>query len=268
MLDKTRQQSKDLINKTKLVTVFDIQNAIKTLVSVVKNLKKTLEDKLENHKTEINNYYDEHKGKMKEDCVSEIKSELNQILLKSKAHTDTQVNTVIDKYSNIISDINNIKDIKDIKDEALITKNSLSDINAKLEEIENKEPEKIEPEFIRNQLESIKIEEEKLEIEAIGFLRKELDELKKAIDYISVSRNNQRIGSMRTIFIDDETPTGTVNGVNTNFVLADTPLVGSLKVFRGGARLRVTEDYTLSDKTITFTIAPQVGEILLCDYRK
>lgn len=68
-------------------------------------------------------------------------------------------------------------------------------------------------------------------------------------------------------FMDDETPAGTVNGVNTVFTLVKYPVNGSLKVFRGGARQRVTEDYTLAGRTITFTIAPQVGEILLADYR-
>jgi hypothetical protein len=69
-------------------------------------------------------------------------------------------------------------------------------------------------------------------------------------------------------FIDDETPTGTVNGVNTDFVLGHAPSpVGSLKVFKGGTRMRLTEDYTFSGQMITFLIAPVVGEIILCDYR-
>ncbi len=68
-------------------------------------------------------------------------------------------------------------------------------------------------------------------------------------------------------FKDDETPTGIINGVNTTFTLSQTPLAGSLKVYRGGARQKVTEDYTLSATTITFILAPQVGEIILCDYR-
>lgn len=68
--------------------------------------------------------------------------------------------------------------------------------------------------------------------------------------------------------IDDETPTGTINGTNKAFTLASTPNpTASLKVYRGGARQRVTEDYTLSGDTITFTVAPVTGEILLCDYR-
>lgn len=68
-------------------------------------------------------------------------------------------------------------------------------------------------------------------------------------------------------FQDDETPSGTVNGSNTVFTLTSTPLSGSLKVYVGGVRLRVTEDYTLSGNTITFVSAPETGAIILCDYR-
>lgn len=70
-------------------------------------------------------------------------------------------------------------------------------------------------------------------------------------------------------FIDDETPTGTVNGVNAAFTLANIPNPpASVKVFVNGARMRITEDYTLSVKTITFGTAPPTGSIILIDYRQ
>ena len=74
-------------------------------------------------------------------------------------------------------------------------------------------------------------------------------------------------GSVRTRYVDDETLTGTINGSNTVFTIKKAPVSGSLKIYRGGTRQRVTEDYTFSGTTITFTVAPQVGEILLADYR-
>lgn len=74
--------------------------------------------------------------------------------------------------------------------------------------------------------------------------------------------------SMDFHLIDDETPSGTINGSNTDFTLANIPNpASSLKVFRGGARQRIDEDYTLSGATISFTFAPVSGEIILCDYR-
>lgn len=68
-------------------------------------------------------------------------------------------------------------------------------------------------------------------------------------------------------FVDDETPTGSINDSNTVFTIANTPTSGSLKVFLNGARQRVTEDYTLSGTTITFINPPPTGSILLVDYR-
>lgn len=69
-------------------------------------------------------------------------------------------------------------------------------------------------------------------------------------------------------FIDDETVTA-VNGSTTVFDLKHVPYPGSLKIYRGGARQRLTEDYTLSNhgKRVTLLIALQAGEILLADYR-
>lgn len=68
--------------------------------------------------------------------------------------------------------------------------------------------------------------------------------------------------------IDDETPLGTINGVNKTFTIAHPPSpVVSLKVFLGGQRLRKTEDYTFSGQTIIFNTAPPTDSILLVDYR-
>lgn len=66
---------------------------------------------------------------------------------------------------------------------------------------------------------------------------------------------------------DNETPTGTINGVNTDFTLANEPVAGTLKLYRNGIRQKIDEDFTLSGNIITFIIAPQVGEILLADYQ-
>ena len=73
---------------------------------------------------------------------------------------------------------------------------------------------------------------------------------------------------MEQKFIDDETPSGTVNGSNATFTLANVPNPpASVKVFVNGARMRVTDDYTLSSKTITFGTAPPSSSIILVDYR-
>ncbi len=127
------------------------------------------------------------------------------------------------------------------------------------------------PPELRDKLESLK-KGEKLSIQAIEDLAEILEELKKEKKGsgrdLGLLKGGVHAGKGREIrFIDDETPTGTVNGVNTIFIVSKTPQDGSLKVYRGGARQRITEDYTLSGRTITFLIAPQVGEIILVDFR-
>lgn len=69
-------------------------------------------------------------------------------------------------------------------------------------------------------------------------------------------------------FVYDETPSGTVNGSNVTFTLANTPVAGTLVLYRDGQRLVPGgADYTLSTATITFVTAPTTGSILRADYQ-
>lgn len=65
-----------------------------------------------------------------------------------------------------------------------------------------------------------------------------------------------------------EVPTGDVNGSNMEFVLANTPNVGTEQVFVNGnlQQVGVGKDYTISGGTITFGYAPQSGDIILVNY--
>lgn len=128
----------------------------------------------------------------------------------------------------------------------------------------------------RDMLESLAIGE-KLSIEAIEDLAKIIEDLYKKILDLTRYGSSQNGDVKRSIygglpkqfrFVDDETPSGTVNGSNTLFTLAHVPDDGTLKIYRGGSRQRIAEDYTLSGKEITFIIPPQAGDIILCDYRR
>ena len=71
-----------------------------------------------------------------------------------------------------------------------------------------------------------------------------------------------------TFFVEDETPTGTIDGSNTSFTLAGTPApTNSLEVRVNGMVMTLTEDYTLSGDTLTLGTAPPTGSILRVDYR-
>lgn len=76
-------------------------------------------------------------------------------------------------------------------------------------------------------------------------------------------------GGAALSFADNETPSGTVNGSNTAFVLAHTPSpAASLQFFINGV-LQVAggTDYTLVTATATFGSAPTTGAALTAFYR-
>ncbi len=71
-------------------------------------------------------------------------------------------------------------------------------------------------------------------------------------------------------FIDNETPAGDLDGVDTTYTLANAPSpAASLKLYLNLGRLRegAANDYTLSGSTITFNFAPVADDVLLADYR-
>lgn len=71
-------------------------------------------------------------------------------------------------------------------------------------------------------------------------------------------------------FVDKEVPSGTINGVNTTFTLANTPIAGSDHVYLNGVLQEsgAGNDYTISGATITMLTAPLTGEKVRVSYRK
>lgn len=66
-----------------------------------------------------------------------------------------------------------------------------------------------------------------------------------------------------------ETPAGTINGSNTAFTLANTPLAGTEHVYLNGLLQEPGgEDYTISGTSITYVVAPVAGDRLRVSYLK
>lgn len=66
-----------------------------------------------------------------------------------------------------------------------------------------------------------------------------------------------------------ETPSGSVNGSNTAFTLANTPLSGTEMVFLNGLLQEPSsQDYSISGTTITFVTAPVSGDRIRVTYLK
>lgn len=70
------------------------------------------------------------------------------------------------------------------------------------------------------------------------------------------------------VLVVRETPTGIIDGVNTTFLLMNTPVVGSEQVFLNGLLQEANVDYGIHDNVITFLMPPQVGDRVLVTYGK
>ena len=91
-----------------------------------------------------------------------------------------------------------------------------------------------------------------------------IDGLEEQLKLLSRSIREKRIskgGGMGNVF--SETPVGNVNGSNDTFTLTNKPKNNALLLFVNGQLQRATNEYALSDKTITFNASsiPQGGEL-------
>lgn len=64
----------------------------------------------------------------------------------------------------------------------------------------------------------------------------------------------------------NEVPTGVINGTNKDFVVSQTPISGTLKVFLDGL-LDVDFTFDSPSKTITMTTAPALGQQIRAVYK-
>jgi hypothetical protein len=73
-----------------------------------------------------------------------------------------------------------------------------------------------------------------------------------------------------TSFVTRETPGGLVNGANTTYTLANTPIAGTEQVYLNGILQEpgAGNDYTISGLTITYLTAPASGDRLRVSYQK
>jgi hypothetical protein len=74
----------------------------------------------------------------------------------------------------------------------------------------------------------------------------------------------------QTSFVVRETPSGTINGANATFTLANTPIANTEEIFLNGLLLEpgAGNDYTISGTTITMLNIPNTGDRLKARYMK
>lgn len=239
----------------------DMEEILVALMTAINEVKSNLEQNIALNKGELENKYST--------LYTELES-LEKTVTKSLTKIEGKMSNDLNSIRQQIYDkINEIQELIPEKTDLSTILTDIEEIKSKLNEEDVPEPE--DPYECRNELEAIDNESEKLKIEAIQGLRKELDDLEKKIKS-SGGRNifggGFNVSALNIHIIDDETPSGTKNGSNTIFTIGNSPSpVSSLKVYRNGQRLRITEDYTFSGTTITFVVPPESDDVLLVDYR-
>jgi hypothetical protein len=100
---------------------------------------------------------------------------------------------------------------------------------------------------------------------AITFLRVNAD---NSVSLLDAAAFRTAIGATGGTEVKRETPSGTINGSNTAFVLANTPISGTEEVFLNGLLLDAGggNDYTISGATITMASAPLSGDKIRVNY--
>src|SRR6267142_2123176 len=88
---------------------------------------------------------------------------------------------------------------------------------------------------------------------------------------ISANQLGVKAGTFITLanIVTRETPTGLVNGANTTYTLANTPIAGTEEVYLNGLLMEpgAGNDYTIATSTVTMLSAPQTGDRLRITYR-
>jgi len=99
-----------------------------------------------------------------------------------------------------------------------------------------------------------------------GGIRLSGNELEVALDAGEIMYNDGT-SIVGHSFVVRETPSGTINGVNTTFTLANTPSLDTEQLFLNGVLQEPGgEDYTISGTTITMVDAPIAGDRLKVSY--
>jgi hypothetical protein len=91
--------------------------------------------------------------------------------------------------------------------------------------------------------------------------------LKNLNDWLFDISDWLEIDLTKITYVDKETPTGNVDGVNSNFTLTYTPIPNSEHVYLNGLLQDEIDDYTIEYNVIKFTYPPLNGMKIRCSYR-
>lgn len=235
----------------------DFVKAFKNVINIVRKAENTLTDKTNGAVSDLKGLFNDLEKKLESTTnaeLSRVVRELRGIAEKALKDQSVSLNFIRDK-------VRKIKEGKDGKD-------GKPGIDGK-DGMNGKDGSPDKPKEIRDKLEGLD-GKERLEIKAVNNLQEELDKLKDRIAKKQVLRGGGGLSKMAMDrhILDPYTPTGTVDGSNTDFELTKTPNPAtSLMVWQNGIKQQLTTNYTVSGTTVTFLIAPVTGETIEVSHR-
>lgn len=217
------------------------------------------------------------KDKEMEKCIADLKIAGDMVIQELKSVGDTTFSAMRTRTKEAMDNLFARMDMQG-KFDSLVSnyEKKVEELDTKINEVPVIDTKKIakeavtlvQPTDIRDKLEEIKTEDEKLSIEAIKDLRKELDELKKAgggrTTVIATTR-----GAVKLYDLSDQ-----LNGVLKTFSLPAFWRVIDVKSASFPHAFRPTTDYTTDGSAMTITFTSQIdatttlatGQTLLVEY--
>lgn len=252
MIDTSEKLKQFLTLLNDSLTKEDFTNSFKVVLDLVKKAIQTLETKYQSAIQNIETKFDELSKKFIDNAIEDF-------------------NKLEKKVDDKLAKVKDGKDGADGKDGVNPDPNAVAVLASKLtvEEVLSKIPtiDAIIDNLLKQGDKIVSGLE--LRIDDIKDLKEKLEEIKK----IKTTRQifgggGFNLGALNIHILDPYTPTGAVNGVNTDFVLTHAPNpTTSLKVYLDGQKMQLTTDYTLSGITLTFLTAPLTGSIIEVEHR-
>lgn len=238
----------------------ELAQVIKAFLEILNNVKTQLQQNIQNTdmtlRLSLNTAFDDIKTLEKK-----MSSSLGEVSSKSEKMTLAEVSKMASKMEKDMAqmkgDMPQMPDLSEIENRMAECEKICNEIEIpEIDEIEKDLPKLREP--IRNALESFTDENEKLKIDAIGFLREELDELKRMIissgsNTVVYAGGGGSSGGGRIVKSYDLS--SSLNGVLKTFTLPAFFRIISIHSTSSPNVFRETVDYTsdASAMTITFT---------------
>lgn len=242
-----------------LVLKDDLASVSKTFLQALKDVKAHLENTAQQDREMGNS-----NNQALNSALESLRNELTESIKKGDDDSSKKLNYAVEKL---------IKEMMGVKD-SIPAPTDLTPVYKKIDNLDLLTLDRVEKglpmfgEAIRDGLELLQ-GEGRLDKSAIKGLEDFMNEMRTTMESLKkLGSNGGAVIAMRSRYIENEIPSGTIDGVNTTFTISKNTMdASSVKVYRGGSRLKLTDDYTFAGRTITFVIPPEVGEKLLVDYR-